>query len=224
MRKIYHFKKETMNTLVTIILAIITSFNYNYNFKFPEHVVEQERTITQEAQPALKQVLVKVEDNNQINTIKVAKPTPIDRCQVRSNNQADNNLIIGQINQYRESNGLNQLEQAGYLNKSAGWKAQLIIDTGYDQEKYWQSIHGDNAHYPNKMSLYSQYDGKCGFLWGNPNDVTGENLARNIEDTKVVSAWQNSPAHNDNLLMQNVTKIGISKICNTDCITVMLID
>ena len=133
-------------------------------------------------------------------------------------------VVISNVNSFRANHNLPALKEEGYLTKSAGWKARLILDSGYIDSYYWQSLDRANAHYPNGLSLYQQYDGKCGFAFGTYPDISGEVLAKNNTDENVVNTWINSQAHREVLLLSNVSNIGVYKMCDGECVYVLLVD
>ncbi len=102
------------------------------------------------------------------------------------------------INQYRATNGLNQLTISTNLNRAAHWMSNDM---------------GVNSYFSHTDSLGrspSQRALDCGYPQG-----AGENLAGGTAWSTAQSAfvaWQNSPGHNANMLNSFYKQIGIARV------------
>ena len=95
--------------------------------------------------------------------------------------------IIELLNDYREENGLNRLEVVTSLNNGAAIRAYEIVNT-------WGHTR------PNGQKCYSV-----------ASVSAGENIAKYYASPEdVMTGWENSKGHNENMLRENFTKIGVS--------------
>lgn len=105
-----------------------------------------------------------------------------------------NQSIIVQTNSAREDHNLPVLEWNPKLSTSAWHKAKDMCQKGY-----W-------AH--------TAPDGTTGWDYMKDADYvytySGENLARNYTDDRVVQAWMDSPTHRDNILNNRYRDIGVA--------------
>ncbi|HHX58511.1 MAG TPA: hypothetical protein GX706_01970 [Candidatus Moranbacteria bacterium] len=103
--------------------------------------------------------------------------------------------IINQVNQEREKNGLNQLEQNEKLKEAARLKARDMIG-----ENYFAHV---------------SPTGKDPWTWlnkvGYEYRFAGENLAMDFSSAAGVhGAWMKSKTHRENILLEDYTQIGVA--------------
>ena len=105
--------------------------------------------------------------------------------------------VIALVNEYREGEGLSELDTDDKLMKAAMDKAKDMLEKGYwdhfgpNGETPWQFIKGEGYQY----------------------SVAGENLAKGFNDeNKMMNAWLNSPAHKANIAKAEYTDIGVAVI------------
>jgi uncharacterized protein YkwD len=104
------------------------------------------------------------------------------------------------VNTYREAYGLQPLEFSYALQRVAAWKSTdgavreyLSHDDGF---RSWEQRFVD-----------------CGYDYPALGATIGENLAAGMDSGwATVQAWQNTPAHNANLLNPNFTAVGIKRV------------
>lgn len=100
--------------------------------------------------------------------------------------------LFNLINTYRVSKGLSELLWSDDLANCASVRAKESVTT-------WSHTRPDGSQWytVNKSIMF------------------GENLARNFDTAQsVLTAWQNSPEHNENLLWKDFKYIGISEYNN----------
>lgn len=96
--------------------------------------------------------------------------------------------ILKEINSYRVANGLNELTWSTELKDCAAVRAEEIT-------VLWSHTRPDGSDW------YTV----------NENIMWGENLAKgNGSANAIVTAWKNSPSHNENLLNASFKYVGIS--------------
>lgn len=98
-----------------------------------------------------------------------------------------------QLNAYRESKGLPRLRESSALrNEATAWSRQLIE----------MNSHVVNAYTPPKLV----HNENRSYSWENL-------IANHVEDPyrfkNPIVGWQNSPAHNSNLLLPDATEFGL---------------
>ena len=105
--------------------------------------------------------------------------------------------VIALVNEYREGEGLSELDTDDKLMKAAMDKAKDMLEKGYwdhygpNGETPWQFIKGEGYQY----------------------SVAGENLAKGFNDeNRMMNAWLNSPAHKANIAKTEYTDIGVAVI------------
>lgn len=111
---------------------------------------------------------------------------------------SEEQAFLSLINDYRESNGLNQLTVSTNLNRGAAWMAHDLGTT-----PNWS--HTDSLG----RSPYQRAQ-DCGYPQG-----AGENLAAGSTRSTAQSAfdaWQASSGHNENMLNEHYQQIGIARI------------
>ncbi|MEO8538755.1 MAG: CAP domain-containing protein [bacterium] len=112
-------------------------------------------------------------------------------------NDSEELAFLGSINTYRATNGLGALTLSTNLNRAAAWMAQDLADNNYFS-------HTDSLG----RSPYSRAI-DCGYPSG-----AGENLAAGTNwatAATAMTAWQNSPGHNANMLGTYYQQIGIAR-------------
>lgn len=104
--------------------------------------------------------------------------------------------VLNLINEYRRENGLNELKPANRLQDVADLKANDLVENNYFSHV------SENLGTPFEMleSNNIQYT------------VAGENLAGNVNSSKAVEAWTNSPTHKANILDEEFKYTGISVV------------
>ena len=104
--------------------------------------------------------------------------------------------VLNLINEYRRENGLNELKPANRLQDVADLKANDLVENNYFSHV------SENLGTPFEMleSNNIQYT------------VAGENLAGNVNSSKAVEAWINSPTHKANILDEEFKYTGISVV------------
>lgn len=104
--------------------------------------------------------------------------------------------VLNLINEYRRKNGLNELKPANRLQDVADLKANDLVENNYFSHV------SENLGTPFEMleSNNIQYT------------VAGENLAGNVNSSKAVEAWINSPTHKANILDEEFKYTGISVV------------
>jgi uncharacterized protein YkwD len=95
------------------------------------------------------------------------------------------------ISQYRAANGLGGVEVDERLNRAAEHQARAVAATGI-------LSHGE---FTSRMASYG---------------ITGyraENLAAGSDSVEhVIARWKASPGHNQNMLLPQVTKVGLARV------------
>lgn len=109
---------------------------------------------------------------------------------------AEEQNILNQINNYRQTNGLNPLKFDRKLQELASLKANDLENNNYFSHT------SQNLGTPFEMLKNNTVKYK----------IAGENLAGNINEEKAVDAWINSPSHRDNILEKDFEYTGISVI------------
>jgi uncharacterized protein YkwD len=127
----------------------------------------------------------------------------ISNCTVTHDSlDSEETAFLTAINSYRASNGLGALTISTNLNRAAAWMAQDLADNNYFS-------HTDSLG----RSPYARAI-DCGYPTG-----AGENLAAGTGWTTAASAmtaWQNSPGHNANMLGAYYQQIGIARYYKAD--------
>lgn len=122
----------------------------------------------------------------------------ITNCSVTHDaNDSEELAFLGLINAYRASNGLNALTISTNLNRGSAWMTQDLADNNY-------FAHTDSLG----RSAYARAI-DCGYPTG-----AGENLAAGTNwssSGSAMTAWQNSPGHNANMLGTYYQQIGIAR-------------
>ncbi len=105
--------------------------------------------------------------------------------------------VIALVNEYREGEGLGELDADDKLMKAAMEKAKDMLEKGYwdhfgpNGETPWQFIKGEGYEY----------------------SVAGENLAKGFTDkSKMMNSWLNSPTHKANIVKAEYTDVGVAVI------------
>ena len=128
-------------------------------------------------------------------TVKVTAPPPIVLPDVDTETYAkDAAEIIRLTNEYRKANGLSALAHVELLDIPATLRAE-------EAGEVWSHTRPDGTNF---HTVFAQ----CGLKY----TAYGENLfAVNAEYTpaQVLEEWQDSPAHNENLLRENFNGIGV---------------
>lgn len=104
--------------------------------------------------------------------------------------------VLNLINEYRMENGLSELKPANKLQEVADLKAKDLVEN-----KYFSHV-SENLGTPFEMLKSNNID----------YAVAGENLAGNINSSKAVEAWINSPTHKANILDEEFKYTGISVV------------
>lgn len=105
------------------------------------------------------------------------------------------------INNYRQENGMELLEVDPLLERSAHLKNQDFI-----ARNYW-------THHLEGEETWRTFQ-----MVGYENGYFSENLAKDFYNPEeLLNAWMESPKHNDNLLRENTTKMGIDTECSQIC-------
>lgn len=104
--------------------------------------------------------------------------------------------VLNLVNEYRNQNGLENLEIYSKLQETAKVKAKDIVENNYF------------SHISPDFGTPFDLMNKTGVCY----QVAGENLAGNISSKKAVKAWINSKDHRDNILDENFTYTGISVV------------
>ena len=104
--------------------------------------------------------------------------------------------VLNLINEYRNQNGLENLEIYSKLQKTAEIKAKDIVENEYF------------SHSSPDLGTPFELMDKTGVCY----QIAGENLAGNISPKKAVEAWINSKDHRDNILDERFTYTGISVV------------
>ncbi len=109
-------------------------------------------------------------------------------------------VVLDLMNQYRQAHGLAPLSLNPVLNTTARWMAQDMADKQYIS-------HTDSTGRDSFKRLAD---------FGYPSDTfRGENLGAGFEKgAAVMKGWEDSVAHNANLLNPNYRMIGISRVYN----------
>jgi uncharacterized protein YkwD len=135
-------------------------------------------------------------------------PTPraasaLTNCSVDASIDGEEQAFLGLINSYRHDHGQDPLSLSDSLNRSAAWKAEDMADNDY-------FAHNDD---PISRTWVDRVR-DCGY---GANTYIGENLAAgNQAAADAFNQWQNSPAHNENMLNENYVVIGIARAHNSD--------
>ncbi len=112
-------------------------------------------------------------------------------------NDGEELAFLALINNYRTANGLNALSVSTNLNRGAAWMTEDLATNSY-------FAHTDSLG----RSAYARAI-DCGYPTG-----AGENLAAGTNwstSASAMSAWQNSPGHNANMLGSYYQQIGIAR-------------
>jgi uncharacterized protein YkwD len=117
------------------------------------------------------------------------------------------------LNNYRESQGLNDLVPQDNLNEAADWYATDMATKNYyggDQYCY------DNFHETAHCDSLGRLPGARLTAFGYPPSIAGENIAAGFGSAQsVFDAWKASPGHNANMLGSIYKAIGIGWACNS---------
>ncbi len=124
--------------------------------------------------------------------------------------------FLGLLNNYRESQGLNDLVPQDDLNEAADWYATDMATKNY---------YGGPTPNGNFCAQFNEY-AHCDSLgrmpgarltaFGYPPSTAGENIAAGFGDAQsVFDAWKASPGHNANMLGSGYAAIGIGWACNS---------
>jgi hypothetical protein len=106
--------------------------------------------------------------------------------------------LIQQLNEYRAANGAGALTQSVVLTRAAHWMANDLANNAYF------------SHIDSLGRSGYQRSLDCGYPQG-----AGENLAGSIAwdtATSAMTAWKNSPGHNQNMLLPFYTKVGVARV------------
>lgn len=109
---------------------------------------------------------------------------------------SDEQEVLNLINEYRKENGFSELKPANKLQELADLKAKDLVENNYFSHV------SENLGTPFEMLKSNNID----YI------VAGENLAGNINPSKAVEAWINSPTHKANILDEQFQYTGISVI------------
>jgi uncharacterized protein YkwD len=113
-----------------------------------------------------------------------------------ANLDSEEQAFIGLLNDYRHANGLGDISIDNTLEQATRWMAQDMGDKNYFS-------HTDSLGRDPFMRMAD---------FGSDRDYEGEDLAAGRGSAgEALSMWQNSPAHNEQLLVGQYTKIGISR-------------
>ena len=111
---------------------------------------------------------------------------------------AQENALIAQLNEYRAANGAGALTVSTVLTRAAHWMGNDLANNNYFS-------HTDSL---GRSGYQRSLD--CGYPQG-----AGENLAGSLLwDTaaSAMTAWKNSPGHNQNMLLSFYTKVGVARV------------
>ena len=105
--------------------------------------------------------------------------------------------VVDITNQYRQENGLSELQSNSKLNEAAKQKASHMF-----ANNYW-------AHYSPDGTSPWWFFKNTGYSY----TYAGENLARDFGDSKeVIEAWIASPTHKDNIISPKYKEIGVAVV------------
>lgn len=107
--------------------------------------------------------------------------------------KADENHILGQVNEERAKAGLAPLKIDYRLVSTARAKSQDMIDNGYFAHE--SPVLGSPFEQLKRAGISYRY--------------AGENIAGNTSASRAMEAWMNSPGHRVNILNPEFTHIGI---------------
>lgn len=117
----------------------------------------------------------------------LAKVVPVDKVSTSSRDAVTAALLISE---YRRSRGLGSVSADNQLNTAAIHQARAVAEAG-------QLSHGD---FGGRMASYRV------------GGVASENLSAGSSDVAgAIDRWKRSPAHNDNLLMKEASRIGLAR-------------
>ncbi len=103
---------------------------------------------------------------------------------------------IAMINDYRRANGLGDLQVDFSLEIPVRWKVQDMAT-----QNYFSHIDSQGRDPYSRMADFGVF-----------RDFEGEDLSAGLGSAgEVINQWINSPAHNDQLLTAEYTKIGIAR-------------
>jgi len=132
-----------------------------------------------------------------------APVSALTNCTVDASIDSEEQAFLTIINQYRAQNHLGALKLSSTLNQSAAWKSQDMAFNGY-------VAHDDTPI--NRTWIQRIRD--CGYGY---NAWIGENIAvGNSSASATFEQWRGSPPHNDNMLGQYYTTIGIGRAYNAN--------
>jgi len=122
-------------------------------------------------------------------------------CAVDASIDSQEQEFLRIINDHRQQNGRAALKLSSTLNSAAAWKSLNMATNGY-------VAHDDTPI----GRTWIQRIRDCGYTY---NAWIGENIAvGNGDAATTFEQWRGSPGHNDNMLGQNYTAIGIGRAYN----------
>ena len=104
----------------------------------------------------------------------------------------EHDYITSLVNEYRKENKLPCLTETEKLDEIVQERAKLLVE-----EEQWS--HERFKEFMESKDIHGEY---------------GENLARNIDDDKVVELWMDSQKHKENLINPDDKYIGIGRYGN----------
>ncbi len=141
--------------------------------------------------------------------VRFANPTP---SAADPSLDSQETQFLALINNYRESQGLNDLVPQDNLNAAADWYATDMATKNYYGGDQYCAQFNETAH----CDSLGRMPGARLSDFGYPPSIAGENIAAGFDDAQsVFDAWKASPAHNANMLDPNYAAIGIGWACNS---------